>query len=91
MLKKIFLPFENSPFSMAALNYACFIAARQNSKVTGGIFIDIERNNLSLDTLNNDGTVNWRNNISDKIISLAKPIIYELLEKALFHLHMIQI
>jgi len=75
MLKKIFLPFENSPFSMAALNYACFIAARQNAVVTVGIFMDIEKVNSSLGIINNDGTVNWHNHLSDEIISLAKPTV----------------
>ncbi len=75
MLKKIFLPFENSPFSMAALNYACFIASRQNAVVTGGIFIDIEKVNSSLGTLNDDETVNWHNDLSDEIISLVEPTV----------------
>ena len=75
MLRKIFLPLENSAFTMAAINYACFIAARQNAVVTGGIFIDIKEVNSSLGTFNNDGTLNWNDNIPDKIISLAKPTI----------------
>lgn len=79
MLKKIFLPFENSPFSMVALNYACFIAARQNAEVTGGIFIDLEEVNSSLGTLNDYRMVNWHNDISDEIISLAKPTVEYLL------------
>ncbi len=75
MLRKIFLPLENSPFTMAALNYACFIAARQNAIVTGGIFIDIEKVNSSLGIFNSDGTVKWHNDLPREIISLAKPTV----------------
>ncbi len=75
MIKKIFLPLENSPFTMAALNYACFIAARQNAVVTGGIFIDIDKVNSSLGTFDKDNTINWHNDLPDEIISLAKPTV----------------
>ncbi len=75
MLKKIFLPLENSPSTMAALNYACFISARQNAKVTGGIFMDIEKVDSSLGTLNYDHTISWHSDLTDGIISPAKPTV----------------
>ncbi len=75
MLKKIFLPLENSPSTMAAMNYACFISARQNAEVTGGIFMDIERVDSSLGTLNYDNTISWHSDLSDGIISPTKPTV----------------
>lgn len=75
MLKRIFLPLENSPSTMAALKYACFISARQNSAVTGGIFMDIEKVSSSLGTFNNDNTINWQSDVNEGIISLAKPTV----------------
>ncbi len=75
MLKKIFLPLENSPYTIAALDYACFIANRQNAEVTGGIFMDMEKVNSSLGKLNRDNSIDWFDGIYDEAISHAKPTI----------------
>lgn len=79
MLKKIFLPLENSPFSMAALNYACFIASRQNATITGGIFIDIDEVNSSLGSINKDNEILWNENITDETILAVQPTIQYLI------------
>lgn len=75
MLKRIFLPLENSPSTMAALNYACFISSRQNAVVTAGIFMDIENVNSSLGTFIPNGTVKWCRELPHKIKDLAKPTV----------------
>lgn len=33
MLKRILLPLENSPYSIAVIEYSCFIAKRQDAEV----------------------------------------------------------
>ena len=75
MLKKIFLPLEKSPYTIAALDYACFIAKRQDAEITGGIFMDLEKVNTSLGKLNPDHNVKWFNDINDEAISHAKPTV----------------
>ena len=75
MLRKIFLPLENSPYTTAALDYACFIAKRQNAEITGGIFMDLEKVNSSLGILNANHSVNWFEEIHDEAITHAKPTV----------------
>jgi nucleotide-binding universal stress UspA family protein len=75
MLKKIFLPLENSPYTIAALDYACFIAKRQDAELTGGIFIDIENVNSSLGKFSPDGSIIWREDFSEEAIANTKPTI----------------
>ena len=75
MLKKIFLPLENSPYTVAALDYACFIAKRQNAEVTGGIFMDMEKVNTPLGTLKTDGGIKWMDDIDEGTVSNAKPTV----------------
>jgi nucleotide-binding universal stress UspA family protein len=75
MLKKIFLPLENSPYTIAAIDYACFIANRQDAEVTGGIFMDMEKVNASLGKLNPGHSISWFDHINDEAISHAKPTV----------------
>lgn len=41
MLRRILVPFDPSPYAAAALNYACFLARRQDAEVTGIVVLDI--------------------------------------------------
>jgi len=41
MLRRILIPFDPSPYAAAALEYACFLAKRQNAEVTGVVVLDI--------------------------------------------------
>lgn len=75
MLKKIFLPLENSPFTSAAIDYACFIASRQSAEITGGIFMDMEKVNSSLGKLKPGNNIDWFDNIHAEAISHAKPTV----------------
>lgn len=75
MIKKILLPLENSPYTNSALDYACFVAKRQDAVVTGGIFLDVEKINKSLGTIDKNFNIKWNNKIDPETISNAKPTV----------------
>ncbi|HED05236.1 MAG TPA: hypothetical protein ENI61_00970 [Ignavibacteria bacterium] len=78
MLKRILLPLENSPYSIAVIEYSCFIAKRQDAEVTGCIFIDIDKVDSSLGSLNPDLTIKWAKDIQNDIIgSVTRKLITE--------------
>jgi len=81
MLKRIFVPLENSAYSFSALEYACFIAKRQDAEVTGGIFLDIDNINTPLGKLNSENKIVWSGKIDNKIITQAKTTIEYLKHK----------
>ncbi len=75
MIKKILLPLENSPYTNSALDYACFVAKRQDAVVTGGIFLDVEKINKSLGTIDKNFNIKWNNKIDPETIANAKPTL----------------
>ena len=75
MLKRIFLPLENSPYTLAAIKYACFISKRLNAKVTAGIFLDVEKRNKSLGILKTDTHIEWAKDVNKEVISEAEDTV----------------
>lgn len=41
MLRRILIPFDPSPYAAAALEYACFLARRDNAEITGVVVLDV--------------------------------------------------
>jgi nucleotide-binding universal stress UspA family protein len=75
MLKKILLPLENSPYTNSALDYACFVARRQDAVVTGGIFLDVEKTNQPLGKIDENLKITWNKEVNPNAIADAKPTI----------------
>ncbi len=79
MLRRIFVPLENSINIDSVIKHACFIAAKQNAVVTAGIFFDIpdikkslgkmEANKIIWDEDVDKGTISDVNNISKHLIN----------------------
>ena len=75
MLKRILLPLENSPYTLAAIKYACFISKRLNAKVTAGIFIDADKRDKPLGILKTDSQIEWAKDLNKGVITEAEDTV----------------
>lgn len=80
MLRRIFVPLENSTNIDSVIKHACFIAKNQDAVVTAGIFFDIQGIQKPLGKINAEHVI-WDENIKEEIIVDVKDITSHLINK----------
>ena len=80
MLRRIFVPLENSTNIDSVIKYACFIAKNHDAVVTAGVFFDIQGIQKSLGKIEED-KITWDKDTSEGTIVDVENIIFHLINK----------
>jgi len=80
MLRRIFVPLENSTSIDSTIKHACFIANNQNAIVTAGVFFDIPGVEKPLGNIS-DNKIIWSDDIDKKIIADVENTAMHLMNK----------
>lgn len=80
MIKRLLLPLDFSEYSDAALQYACYIAKRQDAEITGMVVVHVPGFVMPIGPLP-AGTVDWSEHLDRNVVEKVNKRIDALLEK----------